>query len=154
MWTWYKEGLVGWAPLTMLLSRCRCPGVKPTRHLRPPAKYTDITTSSSPSTRIISLFNLTIVPSWTCTPQTWCALHERPRSPMFVPTMSNLAPVVIDVVDGCAAIFRNYVKLRTSTESWFEGECNHIWAICCIAHESRFKIQCPQESVKNGTAWY
>ncbi len=29
-------------------------------------------------------------------------VHERPRSPMFVPTMSNLAAVVIGVVDGCA----------------------------------------------------
>jgi hypothetical protein len=68
--------------------------------------------------------------------------------PMFVPTMSKLAPVVIGGVECCSAILGNYDKLRTSTERWFECECIHIWAIVCNAYESRLKIQCPQESVR------
>ena len=61
---------------------------------------------------------------------------------------------VIGGIDGCAAIFWNYAKLRTWTESWFEGECIHVWAIGHIAHESRLKIQCPQEIGKKATAAY
>ena len=159
MWTWYKEGVVEWAPSTMLLSRCRCRGVKPTRHPRPPTKYTDITTSSSPSTRIISLFNLIVVPSSTCTPQTWCAWHDWPRLPIAMPTMSNLALVVIGAVDDCAAISRNYVKLRTSTESWHQWEFIDVWAIghayCLwIMFKITMSTGISKKMQKNATALY
>ncbi len=45
---------------------------------------------------------------------------------MFLPMMSNLAPVVVGVVDGCVAILANYGKLRTSTKSWSECEFIHM----------------------------
>ena len=54
----------------------------------------------------------------------------------------------------CSAIFWRNEKFSTWTESWFEGECIHVWAIGHIAHESRLKIQCPQEIGKKATAAY
>ena len=68
--------------------------------------------------------------------------------------MSNLALLLVGAVGNFSAIFSNYAKLRTSPESWFEVECIHVWAIGHIAHESRLKIQCPQEIGKKATAAY